>query len=107
MGLSICRSIIDAHRRQACGQRRVHLVAPYFQFILPSGRPASECPLVARNLAVFVVLRRAGSIPSVDELISAHLRSLQSGRLIDVQSSDQHTVKPWFNGRLEVAPPGD
>src|SRR5712671_5152301 len=59
---------------------------------------------LAASLALFVVLGEQDQFV-VDELVSAHLRSLQSGRLIDVQSSDQHTVKPWFNGRLEVAPP--
>jgi anti-sigma factor RsiW len=39
------------------------------------------------------------------DLISAHLRSLQGSRLIDIESTDQHTVKPWFNGKLDVAPP--
>jgi anti-sigma factor (TIGR02949 family) len=40
-----------------------------------------------------------------NELIDSHLRSLLGSHLTDVASSDQHTVKPWFAGRSEVAPP--
>jgi len=39
-----------------------------------------------------------------DELIGAHLRSLESGRLTAVISTDRHTVKPWFAGRTDVSP---
>jgi anti-sigma factor RsiW len=39
-----------------------------------------------------------------DGIIDAHLRSLMAPQPIDVASSDQHTVKPWFNGRIPESP---
>ena len=74
----------------------------------PRWRGGSQAASFAAGLAVaaaaawlIVLPAREDAIP---DLVNAHIRALQPGHLTDVESTDQHTVKPWFDGRLDFAP---
>jgi len=109
--------------KRALGASNLRFAAPAslrmrIEGAIPKPQPAANRRTLLKGFALgsamsaiaasgigFVVLREASDNRLMGDAISAHLRALQGEHLTDVLSTDQHTVKPWFNGKLDLAPP--
>jgi len=60
---------------------------------------------IAASLAMLLLLPLQQQRRLDDELIAGHVRSLQVEHLTDVQTSNEHLIRPWFNGKIDFAPP--
>jgi anti-sigma factor RsiW len=70
------------------------------------GAALAAAAVVAFAVFVWPMLSRPSRTERIaQEIVSAHIRSLMPGHLTDVPSSENHTVKPWFAGKLDFSPP--
>jgi anti-sigma factor RsiW len=98
------QSVLPAARSDVKPRSGSRFVIPWFSV------PLAMAAAIAVMLGL-VFLNQGGMFDRsrdkalAQEVISGHVRSLLATHLLDVPSTDQHTVKPWFNGKLKFSPP--
>ena len=97
------RASLPADKERSPAPGRVTLRERFFHW-LPAGI-AVVCLLVATWSLTLYFTQASPQEQLIAEIVADHVRSLQVNHLSDVASTDQHTVKPWFNGKLDFSPP--
>src|SRR5215472_15497208 len=91
------RNVRAALRREAKSTRQS--LSPWLMFATGAAFAA-----MILGFVLFQTTRAARTEAIVDQVVANHVRSLLAAQLVDVVSSDQHTVKPWFDGKIDFAP---
>ena len=91
------RNVRTALRREARSTQQT--LSPWLMFATGAAFAA-----VILGFALLQTTRAARTDAIVSQVVANHVRSLLAAQLVDVVSSDQHTVKPWFDGKIDFAP---
>ncbi|MGE5213700.1 MAG: anti-sigma factor family protein [Nitrospirota bacterium] len=91
------RNVRAALRREAKASRQT--LSPWLMFATGAAFAA-----VILGFVIFQTTRMTRNDAIVDQVVANHVRSLLAAQLVDVVSSNQHTVKPWFDGKIDFAP---
>ena len=91
------RNVRAALRREARSTQQT--LSPWLMF----ATGAAFATLIL-GFALLQTTRAARTDAIVSQVVANHVRSMLASQLVDVVSSDQHTVKPWFDGKIDFAP---
>ena len=91
-------------RRVAALTQRPQLLSTNWRSGWASMAASAAIAFAAGSIATLVGLGPGSREPVPELLVASHMRALMASQAVDVASSDRHTVKPWFNGKLPESP---
>jgi anti-sigma factor RsiW len=103
----VLRARLRASLAEPAVNSSAQLVRPVRRLSFGWARSAAAVVLVAiasSALTMVATRQKTSSNNVANAVLSSHIRSLMPGHLTDVASTDQHNVKPWFNGRVNLSP---
>ena len=99
------RTIAGEHRTSEYGRSVIPFARTRWRgFVQQAASMATVCLISV--FGTWAVVHQPDTVPATEhDVVAAHVRSLLQNSTIQVPSSDSHTVRPWFNGKVEFAPP--
>jgi anti-sigma factor RsiW len=105
---TLLRTRIEPERPSPALRGRIETAVGLRRRLRPGAFLAMAASIMAAavlgSAATFLVVGSRGEDSLADIVVSDHIRALMAPQSVDVASSDKHTVKPWFNGRIPEAP---